>query len=418
LQVQREHEMPRSLGSILYAARWATIVGVLLASELEFTSARVQRLHILVAVIALAAMTFLVGTIFKGRGSPAMLATVDIATVTLIVLFSDGIQSPFYPLFYITIISAAIYLGLKGAVICAALITLLSFAAEIADVGQKLTEPRVIEDFVRTTPYLFLIAIITGALRDKLRTATEIAADLRIQQAAIEREMELAKSVQMAQLPREVPSIPGLEVVAFYKPARDVGGDLYDFHPVHSNELGVTVADVTGKGVPAALLISTAKYAVREYDCPDLRDMMSRVNRLILKSTTDEMFITLLHGRLDVHAKIFTFANAGHVPPMVFRSATGEVEVFNGSSPPLGIFDNAPCEVKEVALQTGDTLVLCTDGLPDALTEEGTGIDEMVALVCELTPLDLNAWPDELTRRLEKACRIDDVTVVAVRLTS
>ena len=164
MRIYRESDLPKSFGTILYASRWAVIFGVLLAVELQFATARVQRTQILMATLAMAVLTLTVRAVWRGRGNQLLLTIVDVVTVSVLVLFSDGVQSPFYPLFYVTLISAAINFGLRGGLIWASVITTLSFAAEAADLGQRLTEPRVIEDFVRTTPYLFLVAIITGAL--------------------------------------------------------------------------------------------------------------------------------------------------------------------------------------------------------------------------------------------------------------
>jgi len=314
--------------------------------------------------------------------------------VSTVVYFSDGIQSPFFALFYVTLIEAAATFGTRGALICAGIIGVLSLAVEVADTTQALTEPRVLEDFLGTTPYLFLIAAITGALRDRISALADAAAALRAGQEATEREMVLAREVQLAQLPAEIPSEPGLEFAVIYKPAREVGGDLYDFFPISPGQLGVVVADVAGKGVPAALLVSSAKYAVRTYVSEDRPAMVRAVNRHVFSVTSEDSFVTMLYGVID------TVKVTWHEP----------------ADAPLGISPSTEFVERRIALKPGDTLVLYTDGVTDALASAGEGLNVFAQVLTRLGSAEMPVWREELLRTLEQPRRLDDITVVAVRI--
>ena len=406
------------VGRILYVARWLIIAGVLVESRLQFTSAKLNRHEIVIAAICMAALTLAVRFLPKAWTShtaPLVTLIADALFVTTVVFYSDGLQSPFYPLFYVTVITSAVHFGSAGAVLCAAIISVLLLGIEFHEPRGALSEALVKDDVLRTFPYLFTIALITGALRDRVRVLADTEATLRAEQARVAREMELARSVQQAQLAADIPTIDGAEVAVLHKPAREVGGDAYDFCPVYRDRVGVVVSDVAGKGVPAALLLASAKYAWREHCHDDPAQTMHEVNDRLLAMTTEDAFMVMIYGVLDIPKREFTYVNAGQMPPIVVRP-NGETTCHEGADMPAGISGAATYLNRAISLQPGDTLALYSDGLTDALGEHDAGIRELTECLAELSRVEFSRWPEELLRRIENPRHVDDVTAVLVRV--
>lgn len=416
---RQETEVARSVGRVLAAARWAIIGLVVLESELEFAAARIQRPEVVASALIIAAGTLLLwlgAGRFPGLRRPVLPNVADVLMVTLIVYFSDGIQSPFFPLFYIAVIATAATHGMLGGLLSAMAVTVLSLAVELADATRLPTEPLVLEDIVRTVPYLFLIGIITGALRDRVRSLADAAARLREEQARMQRDMETARHVQQAQIRADVPNLPWAEVSVLYEPALGVGGDLYDFYPVETDRFGVAVADVAGKGIPAALLVAAAKYSIRGHPSVNQSDLMRLANRDLLDVTTDETFATMVYGVLSQRSGEFLYVNAGHMPPAVVKAETGEVVFFEQSDPPLGILESATFVERCVRIEPGDVLVLYTDGVTDALASNGDGLDRFADFLRSVRDREPASWRDALLSAAANRRRIDDMTMVTVRL--
>ena len=409
----------RSIRQILYAIRWVIIVGVYAESELQFTSAHLYRHEIRIAVIAIAVLTLISYWIPKkwlGGVKPVFSTILDIGFVTIVIFYSDAIQSPFYPLYYVTVISAAAIFGSRGALMAATAIVFLSFGAEVHDTHGSLTKALVMEDLVRTLPYPFLLAIIAGSLRDRVRIFADRTAKLQAGHEAVEREMEIARRVERAQLPRRIPSPDGAEIVIYYEPAREVGGDTYDFYPLKDDSIGITIADASGKGIPAALMISSTKYAIREHYSADYPSMMRDINKDLLSATTDDSFITMIFGELDLINWEMRFANAGHMPPMLIKGKTGDVISYEQVDPPLGIavFDDYRESI--IKLEPGDTLVFYTDGITDALAPGIDGLEVFKKVLGEMAPMPLSEWKEYLKTRLSNPSHLDDATMLAIRI--
>jgi len=414
----REVEPARPIRQLLYAMKWVILGFVLVATlRVDFASALVQRQPIYVAVAVIALVTLI--SQLAGKRSwlrnPLLSLVADIALVTTVTYFSDGIQSPFYPLYYLTVITAAVDFGLGGALMCATVVGALSIYIDFVSPTVHTRGQFMPEDIARTVPFLFLIALITGALRSRIRTLDEAAAAFRANQAASEREMEVAARVQRAQLPIETPTVKGIRIATTYKPAKEVGGDLYDFYPVGDDCVGIIVADVSGKGVPAALLLSSCKYAVRESYAEDLSRMISAVNQHILSVTADETFVTMLYGVLDVPTRTFRYINAGHMPPMIVKQP-GKVISTEHSDPPLGIISGCNYVEQSIQMEPGDALVLYTDGVTDAMVAGDGGIEALQDFLAGVATSDLENWGGELLRRTAEPHHLDDITMVALQL--
>lgn len=410
----------KPIRQLLYAVRWAIMLFVLIVAwQVHFTTTLVQRAPVMISVGVIAVATLASQITARKQEwlrKPILQLVADIVLVTVVVYFSDGIQSPFYALYYITVITAAVDFGLSGALICATALAMISLPVDMASPGVKLTGNVIARDLVRTIPYLFLTALITGALRSRLRVADEAASALRAERAATDREMEVAARIQRAQLPLTTPEIEGVRIAVTYKPAREVGGDLYDFYPVEQECLGIIAADVSGKGVPAALLVSSCKYSVRENYSEDRSAMMSAVNEHIIAMTTDETFVTMLYGTVCRQSREFRYVNAGHMPPMIVKAADGSVVCVEYSDPPLGVTRTSCYTEQTIKLGPGDTIVLYTDGVTDAMSENGEGMELFRRYLVEVAGTDMGGWGDELLRRIAKPQHLDDLTMVAIRV--
>jgi serine phosphatase RsbU (regulator of sigma subunit) len=171
----------------------------------------------------------------------------------------------------------------------------------------------------------------------------------------IEQELKVARSIQLASLPKEVPTLEGWQISPYYQPAREVGGDFYDFHLLSDGQLGVVVGDATGKGVPAALVMSTTcgmLQAVSEaLDSSSPGEVLSRVNETLLSRIPSNMFVTCFYAILEPESGSLTYANAGHDLPYLHRGR-GDAEELRARGMPLGLMPGMSYEEKEINLDT------------------------------------------------------------------
>jgi predicted ester cyclase len=209
----------------------------------------------------------------------------------------------------------------------------------------------------------------------------------RIERERIEQELRVARSIQQASLPEEVPTLEGWQISPLYQPAREVGGDFYDFHFLSEGRLGLVVGDATGKGVPAALVMSTTcgmLQAVSEaLDSISPGEVLSRVNETLLARIPSNMFVTCFYGVLDPESAIFTYANAGHDLPYLWHG--GAAEELRARGMPLGLMPSMSYEEKEMMLEPTDTALLYSDGLVEAHDPKGEmfGFPRLRALVAK-----------------------------------
>src|SRR5215203_3260634 len=207
----------------------------------------------------------------------------------------------------------------------------------------------------------------------------------RIERERIEQELRVARSIQHASLPEKVPDLEGWQISPFYKPAREVGGDFYDFHLLSDGRLGVVVGDATGKGVPAALVMASARSMLRAVaqtsNSPG--DVLRRVNDPLATDIPPNMFVTCFYAILDPKSGILTYANAGHDLPYLHRD--GDAEELRARGMPLGLMPGMGYEEKETILEGGEAALLYSDGLVEAHDPEGEmfGFPRLRALVAE-----------------------------------
>src|SRR5215211_3031251 len=184
----------------------------------------------------------------------------------------------------------------------------------------------------------------------------------------IEQELRVARLIQQTLLPKHVPDRPGYEVAAYYQPAREVGGDFYDFLDLDDGRLGLVVGDVTDKGVPAALVMATTRTMLRasaqRYDSPGA--VLRQVNDVLVPDIPPNMFVTCLYAILDPRTGRLRYANAGHDLPYRRSSSAGGAEELRATGMPLGLLPGMDYEEKEIVLERGDSVLFYSDGLVEA----------------------------------------------------
>src|SRR5829696_4209990 len=209
----------------------------------------------------------------------------------------------------------------------------------------------------------------------------------RIERERVEQEIGVARGIQQASLPKEVPTLEGWKISPLYQPAREVGGDFYDFHLLSGGRLGIVVGDATGKGVPAALVMSTTCGMLRAVsqalDSSSPGEMLERVNEALVPSIPANMFVTCFYAILDPESGHLAYANAGHDVPYLHRNSAAEELRARGM--PLGLMPGMSYEEKEIALDVGETALFYSDGLVEAHDPEGEmfGFPRLRALIAE-----------------------------------
>jgi sigma-B regulation protein RsbU (phosphoserine phosphatase) len=194
----------------------------------------------------------------------------------------------------------------------------------------------------------------------------------RVEQRRLERDLAIARDIQRSFLPASAPRVPGFDLAGTSISHDKVGGDYYDFITVSDTRLGLAIADVSGKGIPAGLLMAGFRMSLlaeirNEYA---IRAVMRKVNRLLHESTERDRFVTAFYGVLDWRNGMIIFSNAGHNPPMVIR-ADGTVEELTEGGVALGVLEDTQYEERPVALHAGDVVVMYTDGISEAEDEHG-----------------------------------------------
>jgi serine phosphatase RsbU (regulator of sigma subunit) len=209
---------------------------------------------------------------------------------------------------------------------------------------------------------------IGGTLR-KQRLVQEISERERIAQ-----ELRVARRIQQASLPKEVPQLEGWQISPYYQPAREVGGDFYDFFDLEEGQVGVVVGDATGKGMPAALVAEATSNMLRAVaqalDSSSPGEVLERVNETLMARIPPNMFVTCFYATLDPKSGRLLYANAGHDLPYLRRRGS-ECEELRARGMPLGLMAGMSYEQKEIVLDAGETALFYSDGLVEAHDPKG-----------------------------------------------
>jgi sigma-B regulation protein RsbU (phosphoserine phosphatase) len=192
-----------------------------------------------------------------------------------------------------------------------------------------------------------------------------------VEKERIEKELEIAGAIQRRLLPKELPSLPGYEIDAIARPSKLVGGDYYDLIPLSNGRYALVMADVSGKGVPAALLVSTLHASLHAYidAASDLGQLVTKLNTVVHKNTETERYITLFIAILDPANCTLNYVNAGHCFPFIVSAKLGSITPLFSTGLPLGMFDEVEFQQEGRRLEPADFLVLYTDGVTEAMNK-------------------------------------------------
>ncbi len=224
-------------------------------------------------------------------------------------------------------------------------------------------------------------------VRDASRVWQQRLQRERIERERVEQEMRLARSIQQASLPKEVPEPEGWQISPFYQPAREVGGDFYDFLELKDGQLGLVVGDATGKGVPAALVMASARSMLRAVaqalGSASPGNVLARVNDALVTDIPTNMFVTCFYAVLDAETGHLVYANAGHDMPYVHRNDGAEELRARGM--PLGLMPRMSYEEKVTILRADEAALFYSDGLVEAHDPNGEmfGFPRLRALIAE-----------------------------------
>ncbi|KPL00992.1 MAG: hypothetical protein AMJ91_02270 [candidate division Zixibacteria bacterium SM23_73_3] len=244
-----------------------------------------------------------------------------------------------------------------------------------------------------------------------------------LEKRKLEEELFIAKKIQQSFLPREKPQLYGFDISGINIPSEEVGGDYYDFIPIIENQIGIAIGDVSGKGIPAALIMAyfRASLIAEIRNNYAIRSIMFKVNNLLFESTASDIYVTAVYGVLDTKNRILTFANAGHNAP-ILRYANGEMEYLTEGGVALGMFENLKYEERPLGLNPGDIVVFYTDGVTEAKNEkeEEFGTKRLKQVIND--SYQLSAF--EIQENIYKAVKdfmdslpqADDLTMIVVKV--
>jgi phosphoserine phosphatase RsbU/P len=242
--------------------------------------------------------------------------------------------------------------------------------------------------------------------------------NLRLRKQA--QEYEEAREIQQGLMPKEIPQIPGLEISGSWRPARVVGGDYFDVFALSGSRVGLCIADVSGKGMPAALLMSNLQAVFRALASDGIspKELTEKANRVMWRNTTEAKFITFFYARLDAGARILQYTNAGHNAPILTRTDGTQTRLEEGGVI-LGAFQEVAYGQGEIELRPGDRLVMFTDGVSEAVNGEGEefGEERIVEVSLRHRQLSAEALHHTLLNLVTEFCGDefeDDATVLVV----
>jgi sigma-B regulation protein RsbU (phosphoserine phosphatase) len=275
---------------------------------------------------------------------------------------------------------------------------------------------------------LMSIAAQLALIIDNARLTERMVAQERMR-----RELALAAEVQQRLLPSCAPKGVAMEIAGFCEPARGVGGDYYDFINFdNSGQLGLAIADVAGKGMPAALLMSTVQATLRSLTTrngssspahSELSSIVSKLNRLLFNSTNGEHYVTFFYATFDEATQRLTYVNAGHNPPLYLQADSDfEVRQLTSGGLVAGAFEHAVYEQETVQMKPNDLLFLYTDGLSEALNVEGEefGAGRIMDTLKSIKTLSADQIRDVVVRRVKEWCTgmslYDDLTFVVMKV--
>jgi len=270
---------------------------------------------------------------------------------------------------------------------------------------------------------ILCFAFVVYLIQRYMAQREALAKTVKQQRDDLLEDVKLAGQVQRLFLPSGKPTIAGLDIAGMMLPLRGVGGDYYDYIPIDAHTTQVAIADVAGKGVPAALLMAATAAGLRLEANHD-RNMLQQVERLnaeIGAVSDPERYVTLLVAEIDTQKRTVRYVNCGHNPALLFRAKTGTLTRMDSSCPPIGLSPDEICELASADLSSGDVLVFYTDGVTEAENRvaEEFGMERLSAAVRDGSSLTAEELTINIFNSAANFCGDvgfhDDVTVVVVK---
>jgi len=277
---------------------------------------------------------------------------------------------------------------------------------------------------VETEDEVGVLARSFNKMAEDLKSYIEDLRRTTAEKERVEKELEIAKGIQQTFLPESAPKIEGFDVAGLNTPALEVGGDFYDYIPVDLNKWGLVIADVSGKGVPAALFMALSRTLIRANTTGSTTPAATvrRTNDMISEDDRANMFVTLFYGVLDPVRKTLTYVNAGHNPPLVQGKSPVEITMLAAKGVALGVVTDIEFEEKELVLHSGDILILYTDGVTEAVNRKNEmfGHERISQIVEENYYLSaqeiIQIIEKEVINYSEGQPQFDDITLLLVKV--
>ncbi|MFV1859174.1 MAG: PP2C family protein-serine/threonine phosphatase [Anaerolineales bacterium] len=266
---------------------------------------------------------------------------------------------------------------------------------------------------------------LLNAIASSAATAIENARlyQVAVDKGRMERELSMARTVQTGLIPEEIPELKGWQFAASWLPAREVAGDFYDFIATDDEGMGLVIADVTDKGMGAALFMALTRSMVRASleEATTPAEAITKANRLVCANSSSAMPVTFFYGRVSPEDGEMVYVNAGHNPPLIYRAASDSFEELGRTGILLGVDESLVLEQGTAELEPGDTLIMYTDGVPDALNsaEESYGEDRMRESIRSAASLSAQEISLNLLQALQQfigdAQPFDDITLLVAK---
>ena len=249
-------------------------------------------------------------------------------------------------------------------------------------------------------------------------------ADLRVKER-ISQELEVASRIQKKILPEKITDIFGLQVAKYFDPAKEVGGDYYDYSKIDDENFSITIADVSGKGVPAAFLMALGRSIMKTLEIQklSLSATLKNLNKIIYPDITEDMFITMLHSNFNYKTKVLTYSNAGHNPLIVYRAKTDEIELHTTKGVAIGFLDSYNYKEGQIKLDKGDVVIYYTDGITETENHEKElfGIERLKKVIYDNKDKEPDQIKDVILDEINSFRKgyqqVDDLTFVIIKNT-
>ena len=356
------------------------------------------------------------GPYINERMSVLVLTIVVVAGISAVAFADKSVASfSLAPLYFLPLaLSALVHplrISLALSIVC---LVLHDLVGSVRDVGTE----HLLKDAITLLGYVFVVVVVNqlGAQRRRLAELAERQRD------ELANEIELAAEVQQGILPRSIPRVPGFDFAARMYPAKTVAGDYYGFIELPTGEIAVVIADVSGKGVAAGLLMPSIEVALRMAAArsSSTSDLLQTFNNVVCQITSGHRFISLFYGKLCPKTHSLEYTNAGHNPPLVIRAGTDPSPLEKGG-PVLGVLPNSHYESEKISLRQGDVLVLYTDGAVEA--ENPAGEQYSAERLSRTVSLHLHQSASELVETIyasviqfrKTTSLADDLTLVVLK---